>query len=124
MKFYNIILFASLILCILSQDDNVEDLPGDKVVEDPCEKKDPASSKEDCFNLKTNKYKCCYTKVKSNEGEAAFCTSVSKSEYDNIKDYIKSWEEEDKSGNLDVKKLDCKSIYLEISVLSFILLLL
>ncbi len=109
MKFYNIILFASLILCIFS---------------DECDDKDPASSTKECINLKTDKYKCCYFKGKDKEGEASYCISLSKSDYDNIKDYIKNWEEEGKNVNLDIKKLDCKSIYLEISVLSFILLLL
>ena len=109
MKFYNIILFTSLILCILS---------------DECEQKTSASSKKDCKDLQTSEYKCCYFKVKSNSGEESGCTSVTKTGYDNIKDYIKEWEEEDKSLNVKVKKLDCKSIYLELSVLSFILILL
>jgi len=109
MKFYNIIIFASLILFIFS---------------DECGDKDPASSTKECINLKTNEYKCCFLKIKSNDGEESYCTSVSKSNYDNIKDYIKNMEEKGKSDNVDIKKLDCKSIYLEISVLSFILLLL
>jgi len=109
MKFYNIILFASLILYILS---------------DECEGKESASSKKDCKDLKTDGYKCCFIKVKDKDGESSGCTTVSKENYDNIKDYIKKWEEEGKSEDLKIKKLDCKSIYLELSVLSFILLLL
>lgn len=91
---------------------------------DECEQKTSASSKKDCKDLQTSEYKCCYFKVKSNSGEESGCTSVTKTGYDNIKDYIKEWEEEDKSLNVKVKKLDCKSIYLELSVLSFILILL
>jgi len=109
MKFYNIILFTSLILCILT---------------DECNEKDSASSKKDCKDLKTDGYKCCYYKVKINSGDETGCTSVTKTQYDNIKDYIKEWEDEMKNEDLKVKKIDCKSIYLELSVLGFILLLL
>ena len=109
MKFYNIILFASLILCILS---------------DECDSKDSASSKKDCKDLQTSAYKCCFIKAKDKDGENSSCTPVTKENYDNIKDYIKKLEELAKSEDLKIKKLDCKSIYLELSVLSFILLLL
>ncbi len=109
MKFYNIILFASLILYILS---------------DECNSKESASSKKDCKDLKTDSYKCCFLKAKDKDGEGSSCMSVTKEEYDNIKDYIKKMEELGKSEDLKIKKLDCKSIYLELSVLSFILLLL
>ena len=48
------------------------------------------------------------------------CISVTKNDYDNIKEYKKSLEGQ----GYVVDKLDCKSIYLELSLLSFILLLL
>jgi hypothetical protein len=107
MKFYNIILFASLILYISSSD---------------CDGKDAESAK-DCKD-KTSAYTdghCCFIKGKDKDGNSAsMCISLEKSEYDNIKDYIKSLEDQ----GANVKKLDCKSIYLELSILSFILLLL
>ena len=107
MKFYNIILFASLILYILSEDE--------------CDQKTSASKAKDCKDLKTSDGDhCCYLKAKNDGKEYSGCTSVSKEAYDKIKDYIKEME---KTGG-KVKKLDCKSIYLELSILSFIFLLL
>jgi hypothetical protein len=108
MKFYNIILFASLILYILSS---------------ACSDKESAESSDDCKNLSTSKADghCCFVKGKDlNKKDISRCISLEKSEYDNIKDYIKSLENQ----GAEVKKLDCKSIYLELSILSFILLLL
>ena len=107
MKFYNIILFASLILYILSIS---------------CNAKDSAGSSDDCKDLPSGYTDghCCFVKGKKDGNDVAVCIPLKKSEYDNIKDYIKSLEDD----GADVKKLDCKSIYLELSILSFILLLL
>ena len=108
MKFYNIILFASLILYILSEDNE-------------CEQKTSASKAKDCKDLKASDGDhCCYLKAKKDDQEYSGCTPVSKEAYNKIKDYIKEME---KTGG-KVKKLDCKSIYLELSILSFIFLLL
>jgi len=108
MKFY-IIIFISLILSICSADTC-----------DP--EKSKASSVKDCDKLeKLNGYPyCCYFKGKDEDGERETCLPLTKDNYDNIKDYIKEFE---KDGG-KVKKLDCKSFYLELSVLIFIFLLL
>ena len=108
MKFYNIILFASLILYIFSIQ---------------CDGKGEAGSSDDCKDLPigTGYSNCCFVKGKKDSEDVATCIPLTKNQYDNIKDYIKELEED---GSTDVKKLDCKSIYLELSILSFILLLL
>lgn len=106
MKFYQIILFVSLILYIYSED---KECGGD------------ASSAKDCKDLKVEEgYHCCYVKGKQNNKEVSMCIPVSQAHYDKIKDYIK----ELKDGGAEVKKLDCKSYYLKFSILSFILLFL
>lgn len=109
MKFYQIILFVSLIIYIYTAEDENE----------KCYKA-PAKSADDCQNLKTTKDYCCYVKGKLDGSDVSMCAPISKDKYDNIKDYIKELED----GGADVDKFDCKSIYLELSVLSFILLLL
>ena len=48
------------------------------------------------------------------------CVIVNKDNYDNIKEFIENLEDQ----GYEVKKLDCKSNYLELSILIFILLLL
>jgi hypothetical protein len=108
MKFY-IIIFVSLILSIYSGNTcDVEHSTG--------------SSAKDCNKLeKLSGYPyCCYFKLTDDEGERKGCMPLTKNDYDNIKDYIKKAENE----GATVKDLDCKSIYLELSILSFILLLL
>jgi hypothetical protein len=108
MKFYNIIFFASLILYILSSD---------------CSNKKNAESSKDCQDLETSDSDghCCFAKGKDkNSSQVSMCISVTKNDYDNIKEYKKSLEGQ----GYVVDKLDCKSIYLELSLLSFILLLL
>jgi len=109
MKFYNIILFASLILYIYSSS--------------ACDSKTDASKAKDCKDLQTDNSEdyCCYAKGKDEKSNSlSGCVTVQKKDYDNIKDFIKSLENQ----GYEVKKLDCKSIYLELNILSFILLLL
>lgn len=110
MKFYKIILFVSLILYIYSEDKYC----GDSSVS--------ASKAKDCKDLKlADKYSnCCYVKGKQNNVDVSTCISLTKDQYNNIKDYIKELE----SGGADVKKLDCNSYFLELSILSFILIFL
>ena len=110
MKFYKIILFGSLILSIYSST-----LCGDEEA--------TGSSAKDCQKYETDdEYPyCCFLKGTYEGTSYETCASLTKQEYDNIKNTIKSYEDED---DLDVKKLDCKSFYLELSILSFILLLL
>ena len=108
MKFYKIILFASIILTIYS---------------DTCQLGTKGDSKKDCDKLDklTDHPYCCFIKGKDQNGdEAKICAPLTKTEYDNIKDFKKSLE----SGGAKIKKIDCKSIYLELSILSFIFLLL
>ena len=80
----------------------------------------------DCEDLKTtiDSSHCCYYKSKSDSAEAEGCTEVPKASYDDIKKYIKDLEEQGKSDNMKVKKLDCYSSYLTLSLLSLVLLLL
>ena len=106
MKFYTFILFASLIF-LSKSDDNV------------CYGKSAESAK-DCKDIKVTGQHCCYLKGKYNGITANICILISDNEYNNIKDTIKEMEK----GDGDVKKLDCKSIYLELSILIFIFLLL
>ena len=90
-----------------------------------CEKRSGAK-KEDCKaeNLDENSEKkigyeyCCYIE----NGDNKSCEPLTKYQYDNIKDYAKIMKlmgpvSED-------AKIDCKSLYLEISLLSILLLLL
>jgi hypothetical protein len=109
MKFYNIILFASLILYIYS--------------DSACNSKTSADKAKDCKDLATSDAEdyCCYAKGKDeNKQSLSRCVTITKENYNKIKDYIKSLEDK----GYEVKKLDCKSSYLELSVLSIILLLL
>ena len=106
MKFYTFILFASLIF--LSKSDN-----------NGCNGKSAESAK-DCKDIKVTGQHCCYLKGKYNGITANICILISDNQYNNIKDTIKEMEK----GDGDVKKLDCKSIYLELSILMFIFLLL
>ena len=80
----------------------------------------------DCEDLKTtvDSSHCCYYKTKTDSVETEGCTEVPKASYDDIKKYIKELEEQAKSAKMKVKKLDCYSSYLTLSLLSLVLLLL
>ena len=107
MKFYTFILFASLIILSISDDS-------------ACDGKD-ADSAKDCKDIKISNSHCCYLKAKDEDGKShSMCYSITDDQYNKIKDHIKEMEK----GGGKVKKLDCKSIYLELSILSFIFLLL
>ena len=93
-------------------------------------KEEGVSGKKDCNNLKIHPgfYKCCYVKVKGkNENgkkeTAEYCQSITQDDYNNIKDYIKNIEKTFESSDFDIKKFDCNSNYLLISIMSLILLL-
>ena len=111
MKFYTFILFASLIIFSISGDDFDDHGCTDK----------SAESAKDCKDIKITGYHCCYLKGKDKDGDFNGCTVITDTQYNNIKDTIKEWEKHD---DTDIKKLDCKSIYLELSILIFIFLLL
>ena len=95
--------------------------------ESECQKKGTSGKKtSDCEDLKTTleTSHCCYFKYKSDSGESEGCTEIAKDVYDDIKKYIKDSEKEGDSINFKVKKLDCYSSYLTLSLLSLVLLLL
>ena len=78
---------------------------------------------KDCKDLETDDSEdyCCYAKGKDkNKQSLSGCVTVKKENYNKIKDFIKSLEDD----GYEVKKLDCNSSYLELGVLSIILLLL
>ena len=88
----------------------------------------PANKKEDCKaeNLGTSEkdkgYEyCCYAEINDN---AKGCLALSKYQYENIKDYIKNFKLNAEVPVSEDTKIDCKSLYLEISLLSILLLLL
>jgi len=111
MKFYKIILFSSLILSIYSS--SICSLQ-DQII---------ASSAKDCqkYEPEEGASYCCFLKGTGENGKSVgTCTSLTKEEYKDMDGTISSYEEEGAS----VDKLDCKSIYLELSILTFILLLL
>ena len=81
------------------------------------------TNKEDCKaeNLHSTekdagKEYCCYYKNGNNTG----CSALSKYQYKHIKDYI---EVQLLRGYKDDYSIDCKSLYLQISLLSILLLL-
>ena len=119
-------LFLILVILLLSkfycQDDYTES---------ECEKKEGAKKKKDCNGLGVSKnaYKCCYVKIEGSlEGKSLDyegCSEIDKESYDKIKDLIEEREKDikDKGGKYDIKKYDCNSNYLLISIMSLILLL-
>ena len=103
------------------------------IITSECERKENPKKDSDCKDLKVDtdegyKY-CCYAKVEGKiDGEKKTverCEELKQDDYDKIKDYIKNWENGDgKEMELKVKKLDCHSVYLTVSILSLLLLLL
>ncbi len=73
----------------------------------------------------SNAYRCCYMKYsidsKNYEAYIHTCIPVTKSQYDNIEDYIEKYEETNKVEDL---KIDCSSFYLQIGLLFIFMLLL
>ena len=90
-----------------------------------CNSKEKGVSKaKDCNTLKVDeeseeKY-CCYLKGEYQGIEINRCNGLSEEEYKDIKGTIKTYE----SSGGKVKKLDCNSYYLKISLLSLIILFL
>ena len=77
-----------------------------------------AENLDDTYEKKQGYEYCCYLEY----GDTKRCDALTKYQYENIKDYIKNVKLM-QTGNEDTK-LDCKSLYLEISLLSILLLLL
>ena len=91
---------------------------------DACEEQG-ASSVDECRGkisdaLKNSGYHCCLQKGKKDGVEKTMCRYLTEEEYDEIKDYIGDIED---SGFKDVK-VDCKSYYLQLGILSLLLFLL
>ena len=91
------------------------------------------SQASDCNNREKNTdsdYRCCYIYQKytimGSIVEGKSCSGVTKTEFDNIKDVIKSLKDgiEKMGGKFDTFDIDCSSGYLYISLLSFVLFLL
>ena len=76
---------------------------------------------DDCKDLKKDDSEgyCCYIKSKKGDDTAEGCVEISKDNYNNIKDFIKTMEKD--ADGAKVKKLDCYSVYLTGSLLSLIL---
>ena len=108
-------LYALLIILLFAQicdaDDAVRCGGTKKKNADECNKINPAEG----F------YRCCFIKLKSEEGSWEGCTPVTKAQYDDIDDAIEEYE---KNAEADVDSLDCGSNYIIISLLSLILLFL
>ena len=84
-----------------------------------------ASSTYDCVDLFTDSeraggYYCCYEKAKKNGVQVSDCVFLLDDDYDDIKNYIGSIKDD---GYTDVS-VDCKSYYLQLGVLSLLLILL
>ena len=97
-----------------------------------CSEKESAKDKKDCnsLNVTASSNKCCYVHSKGHEKgekdeEYKYCEEITEEIYNRIKDFIKDAEKaaKDAGGKLDVKKFDCSSNYLLISIMSLILLL-
>lgn len=83
-------------------------------------------SVENCKNIKTGEGYCCYIETPKDTDDPKGCRPITKYEYDNIKDLIKYMKKfGGKDGDVEDKdvKVDCKSLYLQISSLIIILLL-
>ena len=96
--------------------------------DDYCSLDIKAKSFDDCKNLKLpDNYKyCCYVKLEDKDGETNGCFPLTKDQYDKIDDYIDGLakKSKDDGDNGDIKKLDCKSYYLEFCLLSMLFILL
>ena len=66
-------------------------------------------------------YRCCFVKAKVDDDNFVGCITVTKAQYDDIDDAIKTIEKEE---GADIDTLDCGSNYIIISLLSLILLFL
>ena len=89
--------------------------------ESACGLKNPASSIKDCKDLKvSDSYKyCCYLDATTNEGNLKFCYEIKESDYKEIDKFKKNLE---KDSDGKVNSLDCNSYYLNIGLLSLMVL--
>ena len=99
-----------------------------------CNSTDPKPEQpKDCYNRDKsidNQHRCCYIYEKyflmGGLEKGKSCTPLTKIEFNNIKDVIKSYKEaiEKMGGIIDTFEINCFSNYLYISLLSLMMLLL
>ena len=69
-------------------------------------------------------YKCCYmiqeVDLNTRKGDEYSCIYVTQNDYNNIKDLVKQYERE---SGIDDVKIDCKSTYVKITLLSLLIIL-
>lgn len=87
-----------------------------------CDIEASASKAADCKDLdKEGEIKhCCFIKGKIDDKEVKGCHPLTEAQYNDIKQTIKDLEK----NNAKVDKLDCKSFYLQIGIISLIFLIL
>ena len=94
--------------------------------DDYCSSQPSSPSVDECKKLKTGNGYCCYYEAPKSTDKKG-CMPLSKYKYDNIKDYIKFLKkfggEKGETEDKDVK-VDCKSSYLQLSLIILTLLLL
>ena len=111
MKIYQLIIFTSLVICILNS----------------CYKDTDISRASHCTSrsldagekLLGQKY-CCYFYTKNGNDVDKKCVGITQSRYDDILSYIESYEQ---TWGVTVMSLDCKSSYLQIGLLGLLFLL-
>jgi len=106
MKFYSLILLFILITFINSK---CSDVKGTKASD--CQNKLSDNEKEKGYSY------CCYVKATTDEG----CARLTKDSYNNIKKAIKDLETE---RSLEIKSLDCHSLFLKFGLVNILLFLL
>ena len=111
-KYYILLILLCSIIFIHSTD-----------MESKCE--GAGSSTYECVNKfedddRAAGYYCCYEKAKKNGVQVSDCVFLLDDDYDDIKNYIGSIKDD---GYTDVS-VDCKSYYLQLGVLSLLLILL
>ena len=109
MKFYQI-LFLALLMIDISLNETLS-----------CSLDTDASSSKDCIDLESDYKYCCFIKVKYENEDISGCYPLKESQYNDIKQTIKDLE---KNADTKVDKLDCKSFYLQLGLISLIFLIL
>ena len=120
MKYLSLLIVLLLISFMNSQTDD----------KNYCDEKEVTdSSKCKDLTLPPGFSNCCFYHVEGSEngGETETfkaCIPLNKTQYENINDYIKELEEGAEEGiSLDVKTLDCFANYLQISIITLLILI-
>ena len=84
---------------------------------------DKVSEVADCkdLSLDDDEKHCCYLEGELNDKDVKGCFPLSEDQYKDMKKTIKDIENQNKA---EVDKLDCKSFYLQIGIISLIFLIL